>query len=144
MQPRTTLASSLDLPALGRGSVLGRIVVLCTVTVLLAACGEDRAGPETGPTYRVTAGPCGHLVFVENVGADSAAAVDAMWARTAEKHGEITLELRRLEVVDRHGNVPEARFYALYFRDAESGHFVSASYVITTEGDLFRLQWCPD
>lgn len=93
-------------PAFHRGSILDCTALLCTALVLLTACDEDRTGPEV-PTYRITDGPaCGDVVFVESLGADSAAAVDAMRARKAEKYGEITVELHRLEVVDRHGDVP--------------------------------------
>lgn len=133
--------------ALRRGSILGRTVLLCAGLAFLAACGEDRTGPET-PSYRITDGPaCGDVVFAESLGADSAAAFHAMQARKAEQfgEGEITLELHRLEVVDRRGNVPEPRFYAVFVLEAGSGSLMhSVAEVITTEGDLFHLFWCPD
>ena len=53
--------------ALRRGSILGRTVLLCAGLAFLAACGEDRTGPET-PSYRITDGPaCGDVVFAESL-----------------------------------------------------------------------------
>lgn len=125
----------------------GRALLSAMGFVFLAACGDDSAGPEARPSYTITAGACGKLVFHENLGADSASAIQKFEARTTTKYGagRFTLEPQLLEVVDRHGNVPEPRFYALQLINHETGAIeYSPVDVITTGGDLFRLVWCLD
>lgn len=120
---------------------------MCVGFAFLAACDGNRTGPEDPRAYRITDGACGDVVFVENLGTDSASAVQTVEARKAEEYGQgaVTLEAYRLEVVDQHGNVPEPKFCALRVLDAQTGSLVhSVSEVITTEGDLFSLRWCPD
>ena len=133
--------------ALARGRSVGRAFVLCTGLVFLTACDGSRTGPEASGAYRITDGACGVVVFVENLGADSATAVEMVEARKANAYGqgEIVLEAHALEVVDEHGTVPEPDFYALRVLEAGTGVLVhSVTDVITTDGDLFGLQWCPD
>lgn len=97
--------------------------------------------------YRITEGACGDVVFAESIGADSASAFEVVEARKIEEYGagEVRLEAYALEVVDEQGNVPAPRFYALRVLQAGTGvHVHSVFEVITTEGDLFHLRWCPD
>lgn len=138
--------ASTPLPASPGGLTFARVILLCTGLVFLAAC-SDTKGPEAVPSYTITAGACGKVIFAENLGADSASAVQAVEARKAARYrpGKVALEATSLEVVDRHGNAPEPKFYALHVLAMETGSLEeSVSDVITTKGDLFMLQWCSD
>lgn len=120
-------------------------LLLSVGTALLSAC--DTNGPYEPATYQVTEGACGEVVFEESIGADSLSAAEAVEAQKVEEYGQdnIALEAYVLEVADEDGTVPEPEFYALRVLDAETKFFVhSVSEVITDEGDLFRLLWCPD
>lgn len=124
-----------------------RALVLCTGFLFLSACDGNRTGPGEPRVYRITDGACGDVVFVESLGVDSASAFDTVEARKTEEYGQgdIMLEAYALEVVDERGNVPEPDFYALRVLEAGTEMLVhSVSDVITTEGDLFGLRWCPD
>jgi hypothetical protein len=133
--------------AVPAGLILRHAVLLCVGLVLLASCTGNGTGPEVALTYQITEGACGNVVFVESIGTDSATALAAVEARKTEQFGEgaVRLDVYPLQVVDRHGDPPQHRFYAVRVEDAESGMLVhSVAEVITTGGDLFSLQWCPD
>ena len=124
----------------------GWAAALLAVFTLLAAC-KDSVSPDTALRYRIVAGACGSVVFGEKIGSDSASAVAVMEARATEKYGQrrVTIELFPLEVVDQHATPPQAAFYALEILDAGTGMPVHSVFeVITTTGDLFFLEWCPD
>lgn len=123
------------------------ILLLSLGTALLSTCDTSGAGPKEQDAYQITEGACGRVVFAESIGADSSSAAEVVEAQKIEEYGQdkITLEAYVLEVADDDGNVPEPEFYALRVLDAETGHLVhSVSEVITDEGDLFKLLWCPD
>mgnify|MGYP006283915879 CR=1 FL=1 len=122
-------------------------IVFRIIVVLLCACDHDPNSPEAEWAYQVTSGACGHLVYAEKLGPDSASALGVVEARKIEAYGEggFALEPCRLQVVDRYGEIPQERFYAIRVLDAETGtHLHSVSEVIATDGDLFTLAWCPD
>lgn len=124
-----------------------RAAPLCAAVVLAAACTGVGVGPETPLSYRILEGACGDVLFVESIGTDSASALAEVEARKAEwfGDGEVVVAPYALEVVDEHGNPPSARFYALEVLDADTGtRLHSVSEVITTDGDLFHIDWCPD
>lgn len=111
----------------------------------LTACSGTVSEPEQVLTYRVVEGACGVVGFVEKIGVDSASAVQVVEARELRRFGEITIVAFPLEVVDDDGNPPEADFYGIRVLDPETEtHVHSVSDVITSDGDLFNLWWCPD
>lgn len=123
-----------------------RAALLGAAVQLVAAC-NGGVGPNTPLTYRVIAGACGDVVFVERIGTDSASAIEVVEVREVEQFGEgdVLLDPYRLEVVDEHHRSPAPRFYALRALSGDSGMFLHSVFeVITTDGDLFHLRWCPD
>jgi len=122
-------------------------VLLSIIVVVLCACEQNLNSPEAEWAYQVTSGACGHLMFAEKLGPDSASAWETVKARKIEAYGEggLALETYLLQVIDQDGEVPQERFYAIRVLDAETGtHLHSVSEVIATNGDLFTLDWCPD
>jgi hypothetical protein len=121
--------------------------MLGAALLVLVSCGENSVGPERRLTYRIVAGACGKVVFAESIGVDSASAIAVVEARKAKQYGEgkVLLDPFPLEVVDEHGAPPGPNFYALRVLDADTEVPVhSVSEVVTTDGDLFKLWWCPD
>ena len=107
-----------------------------------------------GESYRVVEGACGVIVFTEKVGVDFDSAFSVIEQRKTEQMRQwcpdapcfdIRLEPKELKVVDEYQIAPEPGFYMLLVIDKATGYSVhSPSEVITTEGDLFTLEWCPD
>jgi len=97
-------------------------------------------------SYHITDGACGEIIFEESIGTDSLSAVKTIKQRKAENlgHYSFTIKATSLEIEDKNGNVPEEKFFALHVLDGDSLHLHSVSEVITSEGDLFKLSWCPD
>ncbi|MFO8175805.1 MAG: hypothetical protein R6T96_16090 [Longimicrobiales bacterium] len=115
--------------------------------VILLSCTNEGVGPREPLTFVVTEGACGTVEFAERIGVDFASAMKVVEDRKAEQYGEgrVILDPRPLEVVDENGNPPEPDFFALWVLDADTGFLVhSVLEVITTDGDLFTLKWCPD
>lgn len=133
--------------AVRRATIGHHVVTLCAALMILVSCNETGVGPEKPLTYLVTAGACGEVVFAERIGVDSVSAVAVIESRKAKQYGEgkVMLDAYPLEVVDKQGHPPQAKFYALRVQDAATGSLIhSVSDVITTDGDLFKLWWCPD
>lgn len=115
--------------------------------VLVSACDGGTIAPETAVTYSVRRGACGDVVFHEKIANDSAAALAVIEAHKIAYYGQgaVTLEIHRIEVADRNGNAPAARFYGVWVLNTRTMRLEhSLSEVITTDGELFRLHWCPD
>lgn len=137
----------LRVAVIRRAAGLCRPVALGAALALLASCGDDNVGPEDPLTYQVVTGACGKVVFIEKVGGDLESALAVVEARIGESHaaGDVKLELTRLEVADGRGASPAGEFYLVLVLDPDTEELLySASDVVTTGGDLFRLQWCPD
>lgn len=133
--------------AVSRDTIGRHVAMLCASLVILASCNENGVGPEKPLAYSITKGACGEVVFAERIGVDSISAIMVIETRKSEQYGEgkVKLDPFSLEVVDNHGNAPEPDFYALRVLDATTGGLLhSVSEVITTDGDLFKLWWCPD
>lgn len=124
---------------------LGVALLLSFAVAILSAC--DSHSAEESLTYRVTDGACGDVVFVERIGIDSTSAFKTIEARKIDQYGrdDVRIEAYPLEVVDMDGNVPDPEFYGLRVLDVDTRTLLhSVSEVITSEGDLFNLMWCPD
>lgn len=126
---------------------LCRCLTFGVALALLGSCADGNVGPEDPPAYQVITGACGKVVFIEKVGEDLESALAVVEARIVESFsaGDVKLELDRLEVVDEQGASPAEEFYLVLVLDPNMEELLfSASDVVTTEGTLFRLQWCPD
>ena len=126
---------------------VGFALLLCVSCFVFVSCGIVGSRSEEPQTYRVTEGACGEAVFVESVGSDSTSAFEAVEKREYEEYGqdEVMLEAYSLKVVDEDGTVPEEEFYGIRALNRETGISLhSVSDVITSEGDLYNLRWCPD
>ena len=124
-----------------------RLPIVALTAMLSAACARGVTEGEDLSRYVVVSGACGRLFFVEDLGADSAAALTVVAARKDQQYGAGTtaLEPFALGVVDKQGNVPPERFYGILVKGAQSGTMLhSVVEVISTIGDLYRLSWCPD
>lgn len=113
----------------------------------LPGCDQDPVGLAEPEAYQVTEGACGEVHFVERLGTDFATALEVLDGRKVEQFGvgQVTLETYRLQVVDQDGAAPRAEFYAVRVLEADSQLLAhSVAEVLTTEGDLFSLEWCPD
>ncbi len=116
-----------------------------SLVFLGAACHGSPVGLVEPESYQITEGACGEVVFVEKLGTDLASAVDILEGRKIEQFGDVTLETYRLEVIDRSGNAPQKEFYAVRVLEGDSELLAhSVGDVVTSDGDLFRLEWCPD
>jgi hypothetical protein len=125
-----------------------RAVPVCVVLAFVTACSEDSGtDPDTTRRFTVVAGACGVVEFKEVIGTDSASAVAVIESRSAELFGKdtLTIEPQRLEVIDKDGNTPDARFYAIGVLDPDTRqHVISLSDVVTTRGERYQLHWCLD
>lgn len=129
----------------------GLALLFCVNCLFVASCDLISSGSEAPSeepkTYRVTEGACGAVVFVESIGSDSSSAAKTVEEQEFKRHGHnnVVLEAHSLEVVDKDGVAPEDEFYAIRVLNTETGLSVhSVSDVITSEGDLYNLLWCPD
>lgn len=114
---------------------------------LIVACDGSPVGVDGPETFRVTEGACGDVVFVENLGRDLASAIEALEERKIEQLGvgQVVLDTYRLDVVDRNGMTPTEEFYAVRVLNADTRLLAhSVVEVLTSDGDLFHLEWCPD
>lgn len=120
--------------------IFASIVFSCTKIT-----GEETT-TEQPISYQITDGACGEVIFEETIGTDSLSAVEIIRQRKIEffDHSNFMIESTQLRVEDENGNVPEEKFFALHILDEDSLHLHSVSEVITNEGDLFNLSWCPD
>ena len=104
-------------------------------------------GLSESEAYQITEGACGEVVFVENLGPDLASAIEVLEERKIEQlgGGQLRLETYRLEVVDRNGNTPQEEFHAVRVLEGDTQFLAhSVVEVVTSDGDLFHLEWCPD
>ncbi|MDP2885370.1 MAG: hypothetical protein Q8P51_10160 [Ignavibacteria bacterium] len=133
------------------------VFVWATATwVMLCSCGDSNIVEERDEqlSYRVAKGACGRVVFDERIGTGYTSAFKTIEERKVEAFEKycpeapchrIRLEPFELEVVDEKGVAPAAKFFGLKVLDRETGSLLhSVSEVITTDGDLFQLQWCLD
>ena len=123
------------------------ILVPALALLLLAGCDLAGGSSRNALVYRVTEGACGEIVFVEHLAADFDAALQLIEAQKVERYGRdnVALEVRELGVADANGQPPRATFFAVHVLSADSGtHLHSVSEVISSDGDLFNLLWCPD
>ncbi len=144
MRHRPTLTGHT---AVARGLNSCLTLLLCLGIVPLSACDAHGTASDEPLTYRVTEGACGDVVFVERIGSDATSAFETIEAQKVDQWGRdnVRIEAYALDVVDADGNVPTRSFYALRVLNADTGtHLHSVSEVITSDGDLFRLMWCPD
>lgn len=125
------------------------IFSLVIVTGVIFSCSKI-AGEETTAeqpmSYQIIDGACGEVIFEENIGTDSLSAVESIRQRKVEffGHNNFMIESTQLKVKDEKEIVPEEKFFALHILNEDSLHLHSVSEVITNEGDLFNLRWCPD
>ena len=123
------------------------ILLPALALVLFAGCDLAGGSQRSALAYRITDGACGEIVFVENLADDFDSAFQMIEAQKVEEYGRenVTLEVRELGVVDSQGETPRAEFYAVHVLSADNGtHLHSVSEVISSDGDLFHLVWCPD
>lgn len=121
-------------------AIISNIVFSCTKIT-----GEETTN-EQPISYQITDGACGEVIFEENIGTDSLSAVETIRQRKIEflGHNNFMIESTQLRVEDENGIVPNEEFFALHILDEDSLHLHSVSEVITNEGDLYNLSWCPD
>lgn len=98
------------------------------------------------PTFKLTNGACGHVVFREHLGTDLDSAVSVIKSReVAMGGGNLSFELVALEVEDRLGSIPATSFFGVRVLDADTGRSLrSLFHVASTSGDMYILAWCPD
>lgn len=120
--------------------IIAGIVFSCTKIT-----GEE-INTEQPVSYQIIDGACGEVIFEKNIGSDSLSAVETIRQSKVEffGHSNFMIESTQLRVEDENGTVPEEKFFALHILDEDSLHLYSVSEVITSEGDLFNLNWCPD
>ncbi len=102
----------------------------------------------------ITGYGCGSITFIEHIGNDFISAFRELEKRKAVEFSrycpddpcaEVELEPFEIEVVDKNNNKPPEKFFAIKVLDKNTGMLLhSVSEVITTRGDLFRMNWCPD
>jgi hypothetical protein len=121
---------------------------LFVLTLLGCDAGRDSVTPQPeGAAYRITDGGCGRVVFAEPLASDLDSAIDAVEDEKVEQFGAgaVRVEPYQLGVADKDGNTPADEFWALRVLDAVDGtHLHSVHEVVTTGGDLYYLDWCPD
>ncbi|MEX0660232.1 MAG: hypothetical protein WD381_04395 [Balneolaceae bacterium] len=125
------------------------ILSVAIVTGVIFSCSKitgEQTTTEQPISYQITEGACGEVTFEENIGPDSLSAVETIRKRKVEffGHSNFMIESTQLKVEDENGIVPEEEFFALHILDEDSLHLHSVSEVITNEGDLYNLSWCPD
>ena len=126
-------------------SIFSLVIVIGVIFSCAKIVGEETT-TEQPISYQVTDGACGEVIYEENIGTDSLSAVETVRQRKVEifGHGNFMIESTQLKVEDEKGNVPEEKFFALHILDEDSLHLHSVSEIITNEGDLYSLSWCPD
>ena len=127
-----------------RGFLRG-IGLMWSLALLVAACDGSPVGLVKPENYQITEGACGEVIFVNKLGPDLASAIGILEERKIEQFGDVRLETYRLEVMDQNGDVPQKEFYAVRVLEGDTGSLAhSVVDVVTSDGDLFHLEWCPD
>jgi hypothetical protein len=104
--------------------------------------------------FLITDGACGSITFVEQIGYDFISAFKELEKRKVIEFSrycpdnpcaEVVLEPFEINVSDKYNNIPPEKFFAIRVLDKKTGLLMhSVSEVITTYGDLFRINWCLD
>ncbi|MEX2471209.1 MAG: hypothetical protein WEA34_03460 [Gemmatimonadota bacterium] len=128
----------------GTGFLRG-LGLLWSFGFLVAACDGSPVGLFKPEVYQITEGACGEVVFLENLGLDLASAIEILKERKIEQFGDVALETYRLELMDQSGNTPQGVFHAVRVLEGDTPLLAhSVVDVVTSDGDLFHLEWCPD
>ena len=136
-----------------------RLLAITTLALALAqGCRENPATSNEKDSnqtkYTVIEGACGNIFYQEKIATNFETAYGEIEKRKTEyfsKHcpnapcHEIKLEYYQIEVVDENNIAPSEQFFAIQVLDKHTKMLLhSVSEVITNDGDLYRLTWCPD
>lgn len=101
--------------------------------------------PNVDARYEIVHGVCGTLTYQGRIGIDDEMALRVLEAQKREQYTGVELDVFEITVVDENGDVPNPSFYAVRVVDRSSGHIVHGLHeVITSNGALYHIQWCPD
>ena len=123
---------------------------LCLVFGLFALLQSSWAqGAEATPSFRATSGVCGRVFFVKKIAADYQSAMLEMQRGVSASDprspcaGKAGCRLESFEI-GVEGN-PGTHFYALKLVDTQTGkQAAGVGQVISSDGRLFGIHWCPD
>ena len=122
-------------------------IAVCAVYVLVGCLHRQSVQAETaGATYKITNGACGKLVYVRKVAPTYDEAV-AILKTAKEKQWRKTLNVVPNELtIEKSDKVaPTTKFFALEFITQKGNETIhSWSEVVSTDGELYQLDWCPD
>jgi hypothetical protein len=102
----------------------------------------------------ITRGACGTISYIEKIGRNYNDAFAELEKRKKYEYTEycpgapcaqIELEPYEIEVMYKNNKIPRERFFAIQILDKDTGiGLQSVQDVITTKGDLYWINWCPD
>ena len=136
------------------------IIVLCILSVvtLFNSCKDSSIFNEpyivNQTEFKIESGACGSIIFSEKIGNNYLSAYKELEDRKLYEFNkncpnvpcnEIQFESYKIEVVDKNNKTPNEEFYAIRVIDKQTKLLLhSVSEVITTNGNFFRICWCPD
>lgn len=131
--------------------------VLFIFSFFITSCEESVTADgyiENETEFLIIKGGCGSIIFVEKIGYDFVSAFKELEKRKVIEFSrscpddpctEIKLEPFEIEVADKNNDRPPEKFFAIMVLNKNTNMLLhSVSEVITTRGDLFRMNWCPD
>ena len=128
------------------------------ILLLVPACKEhsttNNENTASSTEYKIIQGACGTVVYWEKLGSDFQTAFHELERRKIEQYSrycpdapcyEITLESYKIDVADENNVTPTEEFFAIRVLDKNTNMLVqSVSDAITSNGNLYKISWCPD
>ena len=136
-----------------------RLLVVTALMLSLQLGCKKNTTPTVGTApnpkeYKITQGACGSVVYREALAANFEAAFDSLQTMKAQEYSkycpaapcyEIALEYYEIGVLDEDSVTPSEQFFAIRVLDKKTQMQVqSVSDVITSNGNLYAIHWCPD
>ena len=124
-----------------------RVSVLAVLCAFVPSSGAEKA--DAVISFQVTTGACGSVTFVRKVANDYDSAISEMQRSLSISNPPEQCTVKagcRLEPFEIGvAGSPGRRFYALRVVDTQTGRQAhGVSQVVTSDGQLFNLRWCPD
>lgn len=136
--------------------IMSLTIAALLLTFSFAACDEivQSSDIQMEQSYEIVSGACGTVELQERISLNLLGSVKILEDKWSEYYSsgcpdefckEISIELSEIEVTDSENIPPSLPFYAVRVIDNSNGLIVhGVSEVVTFNGYLYQINWCPD